>query len=112
MKRAVKGRDYRLLDLGTAHVLARNDDVFELQARRVLLALAQMDLEEGPPLVWLAKVDEEDLVEATLAHQHRRQGEEVVRGGDDEHGGALLLEPGEEAAMQALREAAVLAALP
>ena len=53
------------------------------------------------------EVDEEDLVEAPLAQQLRRQARDVVGGGDDEHVGALLLQPGQERAEQPLGDAAV-----
>src|SRR4051812_17801084 len=59
------------------------------------------------PLRERGQVDEEDLVEAPLAHHLRRQLVDVVRGGDDEHRAGLLLQPGDEAAEHARRGARV-----
>src|SRR5215211_252248 len=92
----VQSSDHRLLDLGTAESLRRIRNRADVELRRILFAQSQMNLHDLHALVARWKIDEEDLIEASLAQQLRRHARDVVRRADHEHPFLLLLQPREE----------------
>src|SRR5688572_7959663 len=107
MQRSIERRHHALLDLGAAESLRRGGELFEIKREDILLPYAKVDGEDLLSFFCDRKVHEEDLIEAPLAQQLRRQAHQVIGSADDEHTLLLLLEPCEERAEHALREAAV-----
>src|SRR5690606_41514158 len=97
-------------ELRAAEIDSRPRDRRQVQAGRVLVPSPEMQSEALPAGRLIRKVDEEDLIEAALAEQLRRQPLHVVRRGHRKHRRLPLLQPGEERAEDALRDAAILAA--
>src|SRR5216683_2222139 len=90
-----------LLDLRSGESLGLLRDLVQVELRGVAPAALHVDGADLPALRQGGQVDEEDLVEAALAHHLGRQLVHVVGGGDDEHRAGLLLQPGDEAAEHA-----------
>ena len=72
-----------------------------MNAREVDAAPAEVHAEDLEPLVVERQIDEEHLVEASLADHLRGQEVDAVGGGADEQAARLLLHPGEEEAEDA-----------
>ena len=77
----------------------------------MLAALARWMRKISARIGGVGQVDEEDLVEAALAQQLRRQRLDVVGGGDQEDAALALGHPGEQRAQHAPRHAAVAVAV-
>src|SRR5580704_10143396 len=107
LERSQEGDDHDLLELRAAEAVSGGHDLGEVQVLGILLAQRQVDAQDRLALGGVGQVDEEDLVEAALAQQLRRQRGEVVGRRDDEYVRALLLQPREEGAEQAPAEPAV-----
>ena len=107
VERFVEAGDHGLLDLGAREPVRGHGQGVEVELRRVAVAFGQVDAPDVGAFAGVGQVDEEDLVEAALAHQLGRQLADVVGRGDDEDRRLLLLQPGDEAAEDAGRRAGV-----
>src|SRR5690606_16097652 len=92
----VERGDHGLLELRAAERLRLPGERVEIEAPRVPVAALEVDLQDVAALLHPGQIDEEDLVEAALAQQLRRQALDAVGGGHHEHRRGLLLEPGEQ----------------
>src|SRR5690606_11100419 len=93
-KGKVHGLEDRLLDLRPVEALALKGELIHIElAQAVGANLAQMHLKDLAPLALARQVDKEDLVEAALAQNLRRQRLNRVSRGGDEHRRLLLLHP-------------------
>src|SRR5439155_13834881 len=99
--------DQGLLDLRAAEASRGLCHGVQVERGGVPLALAEVDLEDLPALFLGGQIDEEDLIEASLPQQLRRELLDVIARPDDEDGLALLLQPGNEGGKNARGGAAV-----
>src|SRR4029450_6552812 len=103
-ERGVERGGHHLLELRAGQTLRREREAVDLELERVARALGQVDAQDLGALGRGGQVDEEQLVEAAAAQKLGRQTLYVVCRRHDEHGLALLGQPGEEPAEHARRD--------
>src|SRR5437867_4485576 len=106
----IERADNGLFDFCAAEVLARVEQGVQVELFRVAAAFGEVDPEHFSSLHGGRQVDEENLVKTTFAQQLGRELRNVVGGGYDEDGRALLREPGQESAKHAGGRSAIRAA--
>jgi len=95
------------LDLRTTVPLDHLNETNEVERARNALATKKMDLENHLPNGQNQQINEEDLVETTLAQKFRRKYQNIVRDHDEKNRRTALLHPDQQNAEHAPQETTI-----